>query len=97
MFVNVTTANSICQYLCKIVLILYKSNYFYTALKDPDETYLLNGEFMITMFPKKIEYHGISMDYSGSNSVTEYVNSSQILPKDLFLQVANLISFILII
>lgn len=66
---------------------------FNIALKDPDETYLLNGEFMITMFPKKIEYHGISMDYSGSNSVTEYVNSSQILPKDLFLQVANKIFF----
>uniref|UniRef100_T1DG09 Putative disintegrin and metalloproteinase with thrombospondin motifs n=1 Tax=Cupiennius salei TaxID=6928 RepID=T1DG09_CUPSA len=59
----------------------------YIALKDPDETYLLNGEFMVTMFPKKFQYHGITIDYSGSNTVTEYVNSSQALPKDLFLQV----------
>lgn len=62
---------------------------FCLALKDPDETYLLNGEFMITMFPKKIQYYGLTMDYSGSNSATEYINSTQVLPKDLFLQVTE--------
>ncbi|KFM70755.1 hypothetical protein X975_10280, partial [Stegodyphus mimosarum] len=41
---------------------------------------------MISMFPKTLLYHGIMIDYSGSDSVVEYVNSSKPLPKDLFVQ-----------
>lgn len=63
------------------------------ALKDPEETYLLNGEFMITMFPKKILYDTVTMDYSGSNSVTEYLNGTQALTRDLFLQVKQFFEF----
>ncbi|GIY24194.1 a disintegrin and metalloproteinase with thrombospondin motifs 9 [Caerostris extrusa] len=59
----------------------------YIALKDPAEKYILNGDFMISMFPKTLAYHGITIDYSGSHSVVEHINSSDPLTKDLFVQV----------
>ncbi|CAL1271033.1 unnamed protein product [Larinioides sclopetarius] len=59
----------------------------YIALKDASEKYILNGDFMISMFPKTLAYHGITIDYSGSHSVIEHINSSDPLTKDLFVQV----------
>ncbi|GFX43283.1 a disintegrin and metalloproteinase with thrombospondin motifs 9 [Trichonephila clavipes] len=59
----------------------------YIALKDPAEKYILNGDFMISMFPKTLSFHGTTIDYSGSHSVIEHINCSETLAKDLFVQV----------
>ncbi|UYV65718.1 ADAMTS9 [Cordylochernes scorpioides] len=51
---------------------------FVTALKDPDTNeYLLNGDFMITKFPKRLRYAGLTLDYTGSGADVERVNSSR--------------------
>ncbi|GFY61394.1 a disintegrin and metalloproteinase with thrombospondin motifs 20 [Trichonephila inaurata madagascariensis] len=59
----------------------------YIALKDPADKYILNGDFMISMFPKTLSFHGTTIDYSGSHSVIEHINCSETLTKDLFVQV----------
>ena len=49
--------------------------------------YLLNGDFVMSMFRKTIQYGGITLEYSGSDSVVERVNSSKPIKKDLVVEV----------
>ena len=60
----------------------------YIALKDVDTgEYILNGDFVMSMFRKTIQYGGTTLEYSGSDSVVERVNSSLPLRKDLLVEV----------
>ena len=61
----------------------------YIALRsvDQDGEYILNGDFVMSMFRKTIQYGGTTLEYSGSDSVVERVNSSQPLKKDLLVEV----------
>ena len=62
----------------------------FSALKDVDTMeYILNGDFVMTMFRKIILYDGITLEYSGSDTVVERINSSQPLRKDLLVEVSN--------
>ena len=51
--------------------------------------YLLNGDFVMSMFRKTIQYGGITLEYSGSDSVVERVNSSKPIKKDLVVEVRS--------
>ena len=51
--------------------------------------YILNGDFVMTMFRKIILYDGITLEYSGSDTVVERINSSQPLRKDLLVEVSD--------
>jgi len=61
----------------------------YIALRDVDNgEYLLNGDFVMSMFRKTIQYAGATLEYSGSDTVVERVNSSGArLMKDLIVEV----------
>lgn len=58
------------------------------ALKDGEtEDYVLNGNSIVSMFRKLILFGGTTLEYSGSDSVVERVNSSRPLNKDLIIEV----------
>ena len=60
----------------------------YIALKDVDtDQYILNGDFVMSMFRKTIQYGAITLEYSGSDSIVERINSSMPLRKDLAVEV----------
>jgi hypothetical protein len=60
----------------------------YIALRDTDTgEYLLNGDFVMSMFSKAIQYAGTTLEYSGSDTVVERVKSTQPLRKDLVVEV----------
>ncbi|GIY63959.1 a disintegrin and metalloproteinase with thrombospondin motifs 9 [Caerostris extrusa] len=59
----------------------------YLALMGSDQQYLLNGNFMISMFPKSIQYAGSLIDYSGSHTIYEKINATKRLEDDLYVQV----------
>lgn len=57
---------------------------------DPDNReYILNGNFVVSMFKKVMQYGGVLLSYTGSDSVTERVNCSKQLQKDLELYVSS--------
>ena len=60
----------------------------YIALRDVDSReYVLNGDFVMSMFQKTIQYGGMTLEYSGSDTIVERVNSSKPLRKDLMVEV----------
>ena len=60
----------------------------YLALMDPETgEYLLNGNFVVSMFQKTIQFGGTTIEYSGSDAVMERLNSSKPLKKDVVIQV----------
>ena len=61
-----------------------------TALFDPDtQKYILNGEFVVSMFKKVMQFGGVLLEYTGSDSVTERINCSKPLEKELDLYVSD--------
>ena len=60
----------------------------YLALMDPQTgEYLLNGNFVVSVFQKTIQFGGTTIEYSGSDAVMERLNSSKPLKKDVVIQV----------
>ena len=60
----------------------------YLALLDPQTgEYLLNGNFVVSMFQKTIQFGGTTIEYTGSDAVVERLNSSKPLKKDVVIQV----------
>lgn len=49
--------------------------------------YLLNGNFVVSMFQKTIQFGGTTIEYTGSDAVVERLNSSKPLKKDVVVQV----------
>lgn len=62
---------------------------FFLALVDEDSgEYILNGGFMVSIFRKLLLFGGATLEYSGSQSVVERVNSSsRPLKKNLIVEV----------
>ncbi len=62
----------------------------YIALRDVDSgEYILNGDFVMSMFRKTIQYAGMTLEYSGSDTVVERVNTSRPLRKDLLVEASE--------
>ena len=60
----------------------------YLALMDAQTgEYLLNGNFVVSMFQKTIQFGGTTIEYSGSDAVLERLNSSKPIKRDLVVQV----------
>jgi thrombospondin motif-containing protein 9 len=53
------------------------------------DEYILNGKFVMSQFRKTIQYGGITLEYSGSDTPFERVNSSKPLKKDLVVEVKS--------
>nr|XP_045600397.1 A disintegrin and metalloproteinase with thrombospondin motifs 9-like isoform X1 [Procambarus clarkii] len=62
----------------------------YLALVDPETgKYLINGGSVVIPFPKLVAFGGTLLEYSGSSSVTERINSTKPLQKKLLVQILS--------
>uniref|UniRef100_A0A3P8V9E5 ADAM metallopeptidase with thrombospondin type 1 motif 20 n=1 Tax=Cynoglossus semilaevis TaxID=244447 RepID=A0A3P8V9E5_CYNSE len=59
----------------------------YLALSDSQSNYLLNGNFVVAMYKREINYKGIVIEYSGSDTKVERINCTERLEEELVLQV----------
>ncbi|KYO47658.1 A disintegrin and metalloproteinase with thrombospondin motifs 4 [Alligator mississippiensis] len=59
----------------------------YLALSDIHGNFILNGNFVVSLSKKEIIIQGAILDYSGSNSTVERINSTDRLEEELILQV----------
>lgn len=60
-------------------------------LSNDNHDNLLNNDKVVTPYPKKTTYAGVTLDYNGSNSTVERVNStySWKLTRDLIVKVCE--------
>ncbi|KAK7117951.1 hypothetical protein R3I94_023236 [Phoxinus phoxinus] len=59
----------------------------YLALSDSQSNFLLNGNFVVSMFKREITFKGAEIEYSGSNTTVERINCTQRIEEELVLQV----------
>ncbi|XP_067293398.1 A disintegrin and metalloproteinase with thrombospondin motifs 20 [Pseudorasbora parva] len=59
----------------------------YLALSDSQSNFLLNGNFVVSMFKREITFKGAEIEYSGSNTTEERINCTQRIEEELVLQV----------
>uniref|UniRef100_A0A671MMB3 A disintegrin and metalloproteinase with thrombospondin motifs 20-like n=1 Tax=Sinocyclocheilus anshuiensis TaxID=1608454 RepID=A0A671MMB3_9TELE len=62
----------------------------YLALSDNQSNFLLNGNFVVSMFKREITFKGAEIEYSGSNTTVERINCTQRIEEELVLCVGNL-------
>ncbi|KAG7523508.1 A disintegrin and metalloproteinase with thrombospondin motifs 20-like [Solea senegalensis] len=59
----------------------------YLALSDGQSNALLNGNFVVAMFKREINFKGTVIDYSGSDTKVERINCTERIEEELVLQV----------
>ncbi|KTG35529.1 hypothetical protein cypCar_00038168, partial [Cyprinus carpio] len=62
----------------------------YLALSDSQSNFLLNGNFVVSMFKREITFKGAEIEYSGSNTTVERINCTERIEEELVLCVGNL-------
>ena len=60
-----------------------------SALRSASGEYLLNGNFVVSMFRKEMNMKGTLVEYSGSDNVIERINSTDSLQEDMDLLVSG--------
>uniref|UniRef100_A0AAQ5Y3E9 ADAM metallopeptidase with thrombospondin type 1 motif 20 n=1 Tax=Amphiprion ocellaris TaxID=80972 RepID=A0AAQ5Y3E9_AMPOC len=59
----------------------------YLALSDSQSNFLLNGNFVVAMFKREINFKGTVIEYSGSDTKVERINCTDRIEEELILQV----------
>ncbi|XP_029473156.1 A disintegrin and metalloproteinase with thrombospondin motifs 20 [Rhinatrema bivittatum] len=59
----------------------------YLALADSKGNFVLNGNFVVSMFKREINIHGAIFEYSGSDNSVERINCTDRIEDELILQV----------
>ena len=59
-----------------------------TALRKLNNEFVLNGDFVVSVYRKLIEVSGTKLEYSGSDHVVERINCSKMLNEDIELLVS---------
>uniref|UniRef100_A0A3B3BUW3 ADAM metallopeptidase with thrombospondin type 1 motif 20 n=1 Tax=Oryzias melastigma TaxID=30732 RepID=A0A3B3BUW3_ORYME len=59
----------------------------YLALSDSQSNFLLNGNFVVSMFKREITLKGTVIEYSGSDTKVERINCTDRIEEELILQV----------
>ncbi|XP_051546241.1 A disintegrin and metalloproteinase with thrombospondin motifs 20-like [Myxocyprinus asiaticus] len=59
----------------------------YLALSDSHSNFLLNGNFVVSMFKREVTFKGTEIEYSGSNTTVERINCTERIEEELVLQV----------
>jgi len=57
------------------------------ALQNSAGEFILNGHFQVSVFHREIRVQGAILEYSGSDSVVERINSSKPTLEDIYLHV----------
>lgn len=63
-----------------------------TALSS-NEGFILNGDYVVSMFKKEIKIGNAVIEYSGSDAPVERINSTYRIDQEIVLQVKNLFFF----
>ncbi|KAI1303201.1 A disintegrin and metalloproteinase with thrombospondin motifs 20 [Halotydeus destructor] len=67
----------------------HKDDTNYLALKDAHGKYILNGDFVVSMFRKTIQFGSTTIEYSGSSAQVERINASKPIERDLYVEVLS--------
>nr|XP_046249772.1 A disintegrin and metalloproteinase with thrombospondin motifs 20 isoform X1 [Scatophagus argus] len=59
----------------------------YLALSDSQSNSLLNGNFVVAMFKREINFKGTIIEYTGSDTKVERINCTERIEEELILQV----------
>ena len=57
------------------------------ALRDSNNSFILNGNFVVSVHKKNIHVKGSMLEYSGSDNVIEVVNGTRMINEPLYLMV----------
>lgn len=57
------------------------------ALSDSQSNSVLNGNFVVAMFKREINFRGTTIEYSGSDTKVERINCTERIEEELILQV----------
>lgn len=57
------------------------------ALKNSTGDYVLNGNYIVTAFRKEIKVKGSVIEYSGSDTAIERINSTRMIREDIYVYV----------
>ena len=63
----------------------------FAAIVNMQQDYILNGDWTILPYPEKINVRGATLEYSGSKSYEERINSTGTLLEQLQIQVPTLL------
>ncbi|XP_072340509.1 A disintegrin and metalloproteinase with thrombospondin motifs 20 isoform X1 [Scyliorhinus torazame] len=61
----------------------------YLALSDSQGNFILNGNFVVSMFKREITVQGATIEYSGSDNDVERINCTDQIDEELILQVLS--------
>uniref|UniRef100_A0A8C5C4L8 ADAM metallopeptidase with thrombospondin type 1 motif 9 n=1 Tax=Gadus morhua TaxID=8049 RepID=A0A8C5C4L8_GADMO len=61
----------------------------YLAISNSRSEYLLNGEFVVSMFKREIKVGNVVIEYSGSDHVVERINCTERIEEDIIVQVLS--------
>jgi len=59
------------------------------AMSNSRGEYLLNGEFVVSMFKREIEVGSVVIEYSGSDHVVERINCTERIEEEVIVQVVS--------
>ena len=71
------------------LLLLTVSVFSASAISNSRSEYLLNGEFVVSMFKREINFKGSLIEYSGSDTKVERINCTERIEEELVLQVSR--------
>ena len=71
------------RFMCKFHSLLR------AALRKLNNDFILNGDFIVSVYRKLIEVSGTTLEYSGSDHVIERINCSKMLHEDIELLVSK--------
>ena len=77
----------VCNFLCL----------FHLALRKLNNNFILNGDFIVSVYRKLIEVSGTTLEYSGSDHVTERINCSKMLHEGIELLVSKTLLLVKIV
>lgn len=59
------------------------------ALSDSQSNFVINGNLVVAMFKKEINFKGTIIEYSGSGTEVERINCTERIEEELILQVSE--------
>uniref|UniRef100_UPI00358E6FA8 A disintegrin and metalloproteinase with thrombospondin motifs 9-like n=1 Tax=Myxine glutinosa TaxID=7769 RepID=UPI00358E6FA8 len=59
----------------------------YLALKKSQGEFVLNGEFVVSVYKREVKVRGAVLEYSGSDNAVERINCTERIDEDIFLMV----------
>lgn len=73
-----------------VVNVLYMFSTSPTAMRNSQGDYILNGDFQVIQYQRQIKLQGGYLEYSGSDTNVERINSTKKIEEDITVLVRHL-------